>query len=58
MANDKQALFEREKKTLDIFLEHHAISKTQYLKSLLDLIEKMGIKDYTDLDQDGKGGTK
>ena len=36
-------LFFRQKETLDIFLEHGAITKAQYDKSLHDLIEKMGI---------------
>ena len=39
-------LFLRQKHTLDLFLERGAISKAQYDKSLGDLIEKMGIKDY------------
>lgn len=42
---EKQAwLFREQKDTLDRFLEHGAISKEQYNKSLHDLIEKMGIK--------------
>ena len=36
-------LFLHQKKTLDTFLEHGAISRAQYDKSLHDLIEKMGI---------------
>ena len=36
-------LFERQKELLDTFLEHGAISKAQYDKSLGDLKEKMGI---------------
>ena len=36
-------LFLHQKKTLDTFLEHGAISQTQHDKSLHDLIEKMGI---------------
>ena len=40
----KQKLFEKQKNTLDMFLEHNAISKAQYDKSLGDLIEKMGIE--------------
>lgn len=40
----KQKLFEKQKNTLDMFLERNAISKTQYDKSLGDLIEKMGIE--------------
>ena len=35
-------LFRQQKDTLDRFLEHGAISKGQYNKSLHDLIEKMG----------------
>ncbi len=36
-------LFFRQKELLDTFLEHHAITKAQYDKSLGDLIEKMGM---------------
>ena len=36
-------LFLHQKKTLDTFLEHGAISQAQHDKSLHDLIEKMGI---------------
>ncbi len=36
-------LFLHQKKTLDTFLEHGAISQEQHDKSLHDLIEKMGI---------------
>ncbi len=36
-------LFLRQKRTLDLFLERHAISQAQYNKSLCDLIEKMSI---------------
>ena len=35
-------LCRQQKDTLDRFLEHGAISKEQYNKSLHDLIEKMG----------------
>ena len=38
-------LFLHQKKTLDTFLEHGAISQEQHDKSLRDLTEKMGIKD-------------
>ena len=38
-----RALFERQKHTLDLFLERNAISQEQYDKSLHDLIEKMGM---------------
>ena len=37
-------LFLRQKKTLDTFLEHGAISQAQHDKSLHDLIEKMGME--------------
>ena len=40
----KQKLFEKQKNTLDMFLERNAISKAQYDKSLGDLIHKMGIE--------------
>ena len=40
----KQKLFEKQKNTLDTFLERNAISKAQYDKSLGDLIEKIGIE--------------
>ena len=42
----KKELFFRQKKTLDLFLERNAISKAQYDKSLGDLIEKMGMREY------------
>ena len=38
-------LFRQQKDTLDRFLEHGAISKEQYNKSLHDLKEKMGINE-------------
>ena len=37
-------LFQRQKKTLVIFLKRGAISQAQHDKSLHDLTEKMGIK--------------
>lgn len=40
----KQQLFYKQKELLDTFLEHKAISRKQYEKSLNDLTEKMGIK--------------
>lgn len=40
----KKQLFLNQKKTLDLFLERHAISQAQYDKSLHDLIEKMGMQ--------------
>lgn len=39
----KVELFRRKKKTLDTFLEKHAISKAQYDKSLGDLRDKMNM---------------
>lgn len=39
----KIELFLRQKHTLDLFLERHAISQSQYDKSLGDLRDKMGI---------------
>ena len=36
-------LFQRQKKTLNMFLERGAISQAQHDKSLHDLIQKMGI---------------
>lgn len=36
-------LFQRQKKTLDMFLERGAISQAQHDKSLHDLIEKTGM---------------
>lgn len=41
----KKELFRTQKQLLDTFLEHGAISKTQYDKSLGDLIIKMGIRE-------------
>ena len=41
-------LYLRQKKTLRNFLECGAISKTQYDKSLGDLTEKMGMKNYAE----------
>lgn len=38
----KRKLYEKQKALLDTFLEHHAISRQQYNKSLGDLTEKMG----------------
>lgn len=39
----KTELFIRQKHTLDLFLERHAISQSQYDKSLGDLREKMAM---------------
>ena len=41
----KKELFLRQKQLLDTFLEHGAISREQYDKSLGDLIVKMGIQE-------------
>ena len=41
----KVELFRNQKKTLDIFLQTHAISQAQYHKSLGDLQELMGMHD-------------
>ena len=41
----KKELFRNQKKLLDTFLEHGAISRAQYDKSLGDLIIKMGISE-------------
>lgn len=42
----KIRLYLRQKKLLDDFLAHRAISQAQYNKSLGDLIEKMGLQEY------------
>ena len=41
----KRELFLRQKQTLEMFLERHAISQAQYDKSLGDLREKMCMQD-------------
>ena len=41
----KRELFLRQKRTLELFLERNAISKSQYNKSLGDLRDKMGMQD-------------
>ena len=41
----KRELFLRQKRTLELFLERNAISKSQYDKSLRDLRDKMGMQD-------------
>lgn len=38
----KKQLYLKQKELLDTLLEHHAISKEQYDKSLHDMSEKMG----------------
>ncbi|MBO4885155.1 MAG: hypothetical protein IKS52_00020 [Clostridia bacterium] len=40
-----RALYERQKRMLEAFLERGAISKAQFEKSLRDLTEKMGIRE-------------
>ena len=40
-------LFLREKEMLDVLLEHGAITQAQHDKNLLDLMEKMGEKEYS-----------
>ena len=40
----KRELYLRQKHLLDTFLEHGAISRAQYEKSLGDLTEKMGME--------------
>ena len=44
----KKQLFLKQKKTLDLFLERNAISKAQYDKSLGELIEKMGMQNFSE----------
>ena len=41
----KKALYLKQKRLLDTFLEHKAITKAQYDKSLHDMTEKMGMQD-------------
>ncbi len=43
-AERNRQLYFRQKKLLDTFLEHHAISREQYDKSLGDLTVKMGME--------------
>ena len=50
----KRQLYLRQKKLLDTFLEHRAISQAQYDKSLGDLTEKMGFS-KTENGTDEKG---
>ena len=40
----KKALFLKQKRLLDTFREHGAITQTQYEKSLHDMTEKMGMQ--------------
>lgn len=44
-AEKKKQLYLRQKELLDTFLEHGAITKAQYNKSLGDLTVKMKIED-------------
>ena len=46
----KKQLFLDQKKLLDTFPEHGAISKAQYEKSLGDLIVKMGMEEEIERD--------
>ena len=43
-AEKNRQLYYRQKNLLETFLEHHAISKEQYDKSLGDLTVKMGME--------------
>lgn len=43
----KKQLYLNQKKLLDTFLEHHAISQEQYEKSLGDLTTKIGFAEKT-----------
>ena len=43
-AEKNRQLYYRQKRLLETFLEHHAISKEQYDKSLGDLTVKMGME--------------
>ena len=50
--DSKLKLYYRQKQLLDTFLEHHAISKEQYDKSLTDLRVKMGIVEQAEMDHE------
>ena len=53
----KRGLYLRQRHLLDTFLEHGAISRAQYEKSLGDLTEKMGMSDQPDEEgREEKGG--
>ncbi len=56
--DQKKELFLNQKQLLDTFLEHGAISRAQYDKSLGDLIEKMGIRDNPIHDEEAKMDTR
>ena len=45
----KKQLFLTQKHTLDLFLERNAISQVQYNQSLHDLIEKMGMQEFSNI---------
>ena len=44
----KKALYLKQKRLLDTFLEHGTITQAQYDKSLHDMTEKMGMQDVED----------
>ena len=44
-AEKNRQLYRKQKQTLDMFLEHGAISQAEHDKSLHDLQDKMGFKD-------------
>ena len=46
----KRQLYLKQKELLDTFLEHHAISKEQFDKSLGDLTEKMGMQEFRNIE--------
>lgn len=46
---EKLELYRKQKQTLDLFLERHAISQDQYDKSFNDLTVKMGIGEATEI---------
>lgn len=45
--DNKQFLFDYQKKTLDTFLQSGFLSKEQYDKDLNTLIKSMGMEEYT-----------
>lgn len=49
-AEKKKALFFEQKKLLDTFLEHNAITRAQYEKSLGDIKTKMGMENCVECD--------
>ena len=51
----KRELFRSQKQLLDTFLEHGAISRAQYDKSLGDLTVKMGMADPPGRPEEGSG---